>query len=100
MKIFFIISFLPVLVLATTSRAESGNGGVLQSSGAAENKKYVSVGPAPEDVSGPANFAEREVWRSGVAGTLAMWRQLAVNALPSNEPLRDPKAKKPAGPAK
>jgi len=68
--------------------SSSGNHGVLSGT------EHPAVVSRPAETSTGNSFADREAWRSGVAGTFSMWGQLFQRALPSNEALPQPKKKK------
>ncbi len=84
------------LPVERVARPESsgGNHGLIQAGNVHEGGYPASR--AQEAVSGN-NFADREVWRSGVAGTFSMWGELISRAMPSNEGFPE---KKKTGPRK
>lgn len=95
-KIGFLVIFLMVFGVTSNVFAEDKvyapktNFGPSQGSAAAPREpKYKRFVPNSSNIGGltaPNNFADRHAWRSGIAGSVAMWRQLIVNALPSDEP--------------
>ena len=76
----------------------SSNQGVIYASGGPQYKRFIPGSSHIGGFTAPNNFADRHAWRSGFAGTVAMWRQFIANALPSDEPFPETK-KKTAKPA-
>lgn len=90
------VAFLSFLFCQVLSYADTGNHGVIYSNNSPDINHYSSKNSTLNTLAGSGSFPDREVWRSGVAGTVAMWRRLIVNALPSNEGFPAVKPKKSA----
>lgn len=99
MKNIFMGLFLTWVLLFHPAFAEAGNGGNFESKRQVGTERYAPGEPFYDPKMSPGQYVDHHAWRSGLAGTLAMWRKLFTNALPSNEPLKTT-PKKTGPPAK